>query len=105
MHEEAGGWTYILASQRMGTLYTGSTRDLVKRVYEHKESLLPGFTRRYGVTKLVWFEAHDCVASAYGRERQIKRWRRDWKIALIEADNPHWDDLYPSLASFGAERG
>ncbi|MDZ4690614.1 GIY-YIG nuclease family protein [Terricaulis sp.] len=98
MREEVGGYVYILASGRVGTLYTGSTRDLARRVYEHREGLLPGFTRKYGVTRLVWFEAHDSIAAAYRRECSIKRWRRAWKIALIEADNLQWDDLYPSIA-------
>lgn len=98
MSAEAGGWVYILASQRNGTLYTGSARHLTGRVHEHREGLRPGFTRKYGVTRLVWFEAHDSVASAYKREQLIKRWRRDWKIALIEEKNPRWEDLYLSLA-------
>jgi putative endonuclease len=102
MGEEAGGWVYILASDRFGTLYTGSTRDLIRRVHEHREGLLPGFTRKYGVTKLVWHEAHEGVSAAYSREQKIKRWRRDWKIALIEEKNPHWEDLYPGLIRFGA---
>jgi putative endonuclease len=97
MRQEAGGWTYVLASGRIGTLYTGSTRDLLRRVHEHREGLLPGFTRKYGVTRLVWFEAHDGVAGAYAREQTIKKWRRAWKVALIEDKNPHWDDLYQSL--------
>lgn len=99
---EAGGWVYILASKRFGTLYTGSARDLAARVYQHREGLLPGFTRKYGVTRLVWFAPHESVAAAYKREHQIKRWRRDWKIALIEEKNPHWDDLYAAIAGFGA---
>jgi putative endonuclease len=102
MREEAGGWAYILASKPYGTLYTGSTRDLVRRIYEHKEGLLPGFTRKYGVTLLVWFESHDSVAAAHARETAIKRWRRAWKLELIETQNPTWEDLYPGLASFGA---
>jgi putative endonuclease len=93
----------MLASQRFGTLYTGSTRDLVRRIYEHKEGLLPGFTRKYGVSLLVWYEAHESVAAAYACEKQIKNWRRAWKITLIEELNPHWDDLYPALARFGAK--
>ncbi len=97
MRQEAGGWTYILASGRIGTLYTGSTRDLLRRAHEHREGLLPGFTSKYGVTRLVWFEAHDSVAAAYDREQKIKKWRRAWKIALIEEMNPHWEDLYPRL--------
>jgi putative endonuclease len=100
--EEAGGWTYVLASKPFGTLYTGSTRNLVRRVYEHKEGLVPGFTRKYSVTLLVWYEAHDSVASAYAREKQIKNWRRAWKISLIEERNPHWEDLYQGLTRFGA---
>ena len=92
-----GGWAYILASQRNGTLYTGSARNLASRVYQHREGL-SGFTRKYGVTQLVWFEAHDSVASAYKREQLIKRWRRAWKLELIERMNPRWEDLYPSIA-------
>lgn len=98
MREEAGGWVYILASGRNGTLYTGSARDLAGRVYEHREGLRPSFTRKYGVTRLVWFEAQESVAAAYKREQLIKRWRRAWKLALIEKMNPRWDDLYPSIA-------
>ena len=98
MREEAGGWTYILASARNGTLYTGSTHDLAACVYEHREGLRPGFTRKYGVTRLVWFEAHESVASAHKREQLIKRWRREWKLALIETMNPRWVDLYASIA-------
>jgi putative endonuclease len=97
MREEFGGWTYILASRHYGALYTGSTTDLIRRVYEHRESLQRGFTSKYGVMKLVWFEPHYDVATAYQREKQIKKWRRDWKISLIEERNPHWEDLYPSL--------
>ncbi|MBL8550300.1 MAG: GIY-YIG nuclease family protein [Hyphomonadaceae bacterium] len=94
-----------MASRRFGTLYTGSARDLLKRAYEHREGLLPGFTRKYGVTRLVWFEPHGSVSSAYAREKLIKRWRRAWKISLIEERNPHWDDLYPALGQFGALPG
>ncbi|HRO03576.1 MAG TPA: GIY-YIG nuclease family protein [Terricaulis sp.] len=97
MPEGAGGWVYILASQRNGTLYTGSARDLVARVHQHREGL-GGFTRKYGVTRLVWFEAQESVAAAYKREQLIKRWRRAWKLELIEKMNPRWEDLYPSIA-------
>ena len=100
--EEAGGWTYLLASVRNGALYCGSTRDLLRRVHEHREGLLPGFTRKYGVTMLVWFEAHESVVAAYAREQKIKRWRRAWKLALIEERNPQWRDLYSEIAGFGA---
>jgi putative endonuclease len=85
----------------MGTLYVGSTRDIVRRIHEHREGLLPGFTRKYGVSRLVWWEAYGSVSDAYAREREIKKWRRDWKIALIEENNPRWEDLYPTLAGFG----
>lgn len=102
MREEVGGWAYLLASAHLGTLYIGSTRDIIRRVYEHREGLMPGFTKKYGVARLVWFEMFSSVVDAYAREQQIKKWRRDWKIALIEEKNPRWEDLYPSLAGFGA---
>jgi len=85
---------YLLASRRHGTLYLGVTRDLMRRVYEHKNKLLGGFTARYGVDRLVWFEAYDDPVAAIAREKAIKKWRRDWKIRLIEQDNPDWRDLY-----------
>jgi putative endonuclease len=88
---------YMLASRKYGTLYTGSTRNLVQRVYVHREALIPGFSSRYKTFRLVWFEEHDSVASAYYRERQIKKWLRVWKIELIEKENPHWVDLWDSL--------
>ena len=90
-------YVYIMASGRNGTLYTGVTTDLARRAYEHRESLLEGFTRKYGVKILVWFEIHDSVTAAIAREKAIKRWRRAWKLALIEADNPQWRDLYETL--------
>ncbi len=99
MDEDVGGYVYILASGRNGTLYAGSTRDLLRRVHEHREGLLPGFTRKYGVTRLVWFEAHESVAAAHRREGSIKRWRRAWKIALVEKSNPQWRDLYEEITS------
>ena len=95
---ETGGWTYLLASARNGTLYAGSTTDLARRIAEHRAGDIPGFTRRYGVTRLVWFETHQSVADAACRERQIKRWRRAWKVALIERDNPLWRDLWEEIA-------
>ena len=88
-------YVYLLASRREGTLYLGVTRDLVRRTYQHKEKLLPGFTSRYDVGRLVWFEVYDDPTTAIEREKQIKKWRRDWKIALIEKENPEWRDLYP----------
>ncbi len=92
-------YIYILASRQRGTLYVGVTRDLIKRVYEHKSGFVPGFTRQYEVKLLVWYEQCDSVISAIQREKQMKAWRRDWKIELIEKTNPCWHDLYPSLLS------
>jgi putative endonuclease len=91
-------YVYLLSSKPNGTLYVGSTRDLIKRVWEHKQKAVPGFTKKYGVDRLVWFEQHASLETAYVRERQIKEWKRAWKIQLIEADNPQWIDLYASLS-------
>jgi putative endonuclease len=91
-------FVYILASRHYGTLYVGSTTDLARRVWEHKTRAVPGFTAKYGVDQLVWFEVHETLEAALVRERQIKRWKREWKINLIEAQNPHWVDLYPTLS-------
>jgi putative endonuclease len=91
-------WVYLLSSKPHGTLYVGMTRDLVRRVWEHKIKAIPGFTTTYGIDGLVWFEAHASLESAFARERQIKEWKRAWKIQLIEAGNPHWIDLYPALS-------
>jgi len=88
---------YILASRRNGTLYTGVTNDLARRVSEHQQALAPGFTSKYGVKTLVWYENTDSIEYAITREKRIKRWRRAWKLALIEAANPDWRDLYPEL--------
>jgi putative endonuclease len=88
---------YILASRRNGTLYIGMTTDLARRVFAHRARAVPGFTARYGVDRLVYVEFHDSVAAALLRERQIKRWKRAWKLALIERDNPEWRDLYHDL--------
>jgi putative endonuclease len=88
---------YLLASRRRGTLYVGVTRNLVRRVWQHKEGVVEGFTRDYGVKTLVWFESTGSVEAAIGREKQIKNWKRAWKIALIEKENPQWRDLYPEL--------
>jgi putative endonuclease len=94
---ESRGYVYILASKRNGTLYVGSTADLSRRGWEHKESLTPGFTTRYGVTLLVWYESYDRLIDARHREYAIKKWRRAWKIALIEEMNAQWRDLYWEL--------
>jgi len=90
-------FVYLLASQRNGTLYVGVTNDLVRRVYEHKNDVLDGFSKRYGVNQLVWFEATPSVEAAILKEKQIKNWPRAWKVALIERSNPQWLDLYGSL--------
>ena len=90
-------YVYILASQRNGTLYVGSTTDLSRRVWEHKQQLTPGFTSDYGVNLLVWYEVYDRIIDARHREYTIKRWRRAWKLELIEATNPEWRDLSPDL--------
>jgi predicted GIY-YIG superfamily endonuclease len=92
-------FTYMLASRRNGTLYAGGTDDLVKGVYEHREKLRPGYTARYGVAMLVWFELHGSRDDAFRRERQIKEWRRAWKLELIERGNPGWRDLFTEVAS------
>jgi len=88
----------MLSSRPNGTLYVGSTSDLVRRVWEHKNKASPGFTAKYRVDRLVWYEQHESLAAAAQRERRIKEWKRLWKIQLIERDNPHWIDLYPTLS-------
>jgi putative endonuclease len=91
------GYVYIMASARNGTLYIGVTSNLVKRVYEHRTDAADGFTRKYGCKMLVWFEVHDRIDAAIMREKQMKEWRRAWKLREIEATNPDWNDLFPSL--------
>jgi putative endonuclease len=88
---------YMLASKRYGTLYIGVTGDLGRRIHEHREKLTPGFTSRYGVHRLVWYETYDDPRDAIAREKALKTWRRDWKIRLIEDVNPLWQDLYETL--------
>jgi len=90
-------YVYILASKKNGTLYTGVTNDLVRRVYEHKNNLVKGFTRKYDVHRLVYFENTDDINAAISREKCIKKWKRAWKIKLIERNNPGWKDLYFDL--------
>ena len=90
-------YVYILASRRNGTLYIGSTDSLVRRVGEHREGLIPGFTSRHGVKQLVWYEAFETRGGAFRRERQMKEWKRLWKLRLIERTNPGWRDLYEDL--------
>ena len=88
---------YILASERNGTLYIGVTSDLVKRVWEHQSDFVDGFTKQYQVHTLVWYELHENMESAITREKQLKEWKRQWKIELIEKCNPYWNDLYPTI--------
>ncbi len=88
---------YILASQRNGTLYTGVTSDLAKRIWEHKNKVVEGFSSKYQIHLLVWYEVHESMSSAITREKAIKKWNRTWKVELIEKTNPEWDDLYPDI--------
>ncbi|MCB0032361.1 MAG: GIY-YIG nuclease family protein [Anaerolineales bacterium] len=90
---------YILASKKNGTLYTGVTSDLVQRVWEHKNDLAEGFTKKYHVHTLVYFEFHDTMLEAITREKQVKKWRRQWKIDLIEEANPQWRDLWDDIVT------
>ena len=89
---------YMLASKRNGTLYVGVTSDLVQRVWQHRSALAEGFTMRYGVHRLVWYEVHETMESAILREMALKKWNRAWKIRLIEETNPAWKDLYDGIA-------
>jgi len=91
-------YVYIMASRKNGTLYIGVTNDIARRAHEHREGLLPGFTKQYGVKLLVHFEPFDYFRSAIQREKNLKKWPRTWKIALIEGTNPDWRDLYADLA-------
>jgi putative endonuclease len=91
-------FVYILSSRPHGTLYVGNTDNLMRRIWEHKSHSVAGFTAKYRVDQLVWFEAHETRASAWAREKQKKEWKRAWKIELIERENPHWADLYGGLA-------
>ena len=93
-------FVYFLASKPHGTLYVGVTNDLARRVAEHREGLVPGFTKKHSVHILVWFEEYGDINDAIAQEKRLKRWRRDWKRSLIERDNPHWVDLYPRLVGF-----
>jgi putative endonuclease len=88
---------YILASKRNGTLYIGVTSDLVQRIWQHKDEQIEGFTKRYDVKTLVWYEQHNTMESAIAREHALKEWQRAWKLKLIEADNPEWRDLYEDI--------
>ena len=91
-------WVYILASQPGGTLYVGVTNDLVRRAYEHRNGIVPGFTKRYDIKQLVYYEPHDSIQAAIQREKNIKHWPRAWKTRLISETNPTWQDLYDEIA-------
>ena len=91
------GFVYIMASRLNGTIYTGVTSNLIQRAWEHREGLSPGFSRQHGCKLLVWFEAHEDLQDARYRELQIKKWKREWKLKLIERENPDWLDLYSTL--------
>ena len=88
---------YILASRKDGAIYIGVTNDIVRRVYEHRIKAVPGFTSKYNITQLVWFEAYDDPTNAIAREKELKKWQRAWKVRLIEEKNPEWKDLYESI--------
>ena len=88
---------YILASKKNGTLYIGVTSNLIKRVWEHRNNFVEGFSQRYGVHNLVWYELHESMESAIRREKRLKDWKREWKLHLIERTNPNWEDLYHAI--------
>src|SRR6266513_4275122 len=90
-------YVYLLASRKDGALYLGVTNDLIRRIYEHRTKAVRGFTSKYNITRLVWFEIYDDPISAISREKELKKWKRTWKTELIEAQNPNWDDLYESI--------
>ena len=99
MGKDRSYWVYILATKIGGTLYIGVTNDLVRRVYEHKESLAEGFTQKCGIHRLVYFEQHADIEAALQREKRLKQWNRAWKVRLIEQSNPNWVDLYRGISS------
>jgi putative endonuclease len=94
----SGGWVYIMTNQPNGTLYVGVTSDLPRRIWEHREGVADGFTKRYGLKRLVYAERHDEIQFAIQREKNMKHWPRKWKVRLILAENPNWNDLYERLA-------
>lgn len=91
-------YVYILASKKNGTLYVGITSDLIKRVYQHKNGMISGFTKKYKVNKLMYFEQYEDISEAIKREKQLKGWRRDWKLKLIEDNNPRWEDIFDTFS-------
>ena len=96
---DRSSYVYILASECYGTLYVGVTSDLVKRIWQHRQGLADGFTRKYKVKRLVWFETHVDIIEAITREKQLKKWARAWKVALIQENNPDWRDLYDDFTA------
>ncbi len=92
-------YVYVLASRKDGAIYIGMTNDIVRRVYEHRTKAVPGFASKYNITRLVWFEIYEDPISAISREKELKKWKRAWKIQLIEAKNPQWNDLYESICT------
>ena len=92
-----GGWVYIMTNAPNGTLYVGVTSDIARRAWEHRQGVLDGFTKQYGLKHLVYMERHEEIEMAIRREKRLKHWPRAWKIRLIHADNPNWDDLYETL--------
>jgi len=90
---------YMMSNRKHGTLYVGVTSNLVQRASQHRMGEIEGFTKKYGLKRLVWYESHDGMLAAIGREKSLKKYRRDWKINLIERENPHWNDLFKALVS------
>jgi putative endonuclease len=90
-------YVYILASRKDGAIYVGITNDIVRRIYEHRIKAVRGFTSKYNITRLVWFEIYDDPISAISREKELKKWKRAWKVQLVDAQNPQWNDLYESI--------
>ena len=92
-------FVYIIASRKDGAIYIGVSNDIVRRIFEHRNKVVPGFASKYNITRLVWFEMYDDPISAISREKELKKWKRSWKIQLIEAENPQWNDLYDSICA------
>ncbi|MFC5549687.1 GIY-YIG nuclease family protein [Massilia aerilata] len=96
---DKSSYVYILASKPYGPLYIGVTSNLIRRVWEHREGVVDGFSKQYGVKQLVWFEVHSEIIHAITREKQIKKWNRDWKVNLVQQSNPDWRDLFDEIAT------
>ncbi len=92
-------FVYIIASRKDGAIYIGVSNNIIRRIYEHRNKLVPGFASKYNITRLVWFEMYDDPISAISREKELKKWKRSWKIQLIEAENPQWNDLYDLICT------